>query len=71
MALDLPQLINHERNHDEPILHLRHTHATAMSLEDDMTVLDCIEQHPDFPDHIAHEARQQAKEIISNAKETL
>ncbi len=46
-------------------------HATAMSLEDEMTVLDCIEQHPDFPDHIAHEARQQAKEIISNTKETL
>ncbi|WP_323025761.1 hypothetical protein [Castellaniella sp.] len=46
-------------------------HVTAQSLEDEMTVLDCIEQHPDFPDHIIDEAREQAKEIIRNSTATL
>lgn len=37
-------------------------HRTAMSLEDEMTVLELIEQHPDFNEYIADEARAQAKE---------
>lgn len=36
-------------------------HQTAMSLEDEMTVLDMIEQHPEFADHIADDARRDAK----------
>lgn len=33
------------------------------SLEDEMTVLDCIEQHEDFPDHIADEARAMTEAL--------
>lgn len=37
--------------------------VVAMSLEDEMTVLDCIEQHEDFPDHIADEARAMTEAL--------
>lgn len=30
---------------------------TGRSLEDEMTILDLIENHPDFPEEIAKEAR--------------
>lgn len=40
---------------------------TAASNEDEMTVLDMIEQHEDFPIHIADEARAQAKELCAKA----
>lgn len=34
---------------------------TAMSLEDEMTVLEMIEQHPAFDEAIADDAREQTK----------
>ncbi|WP_434676675.1 hypothetical protein [Pseudomonas sp. D3-10] len=40
---------------------------TAASTEDEMTVLDMIEQHEDFPEYIANEARAQAKELCTKA----
>jgi len=36
---------------------------TAMSLEDEMTVLELIEQHDDFEPHIAEDARAKADEL--------
>lgn len=42
-------------------------HQTGMSLEDEMTVLEMIEQHPDFSEHIADEARAQTKELHAAA----
>ncbi|MDH0342028.1 hypothetical protein [Chromobacterium haemolyticum] len=36
---------------------------TAKSLEDEMTVLELIEQHPDFDESIADEARAQAAKL--------
>lgn len=42
-------------------------HKTGMSLDDEMTVLEMIEQHPDFPEYIADEARAQAKELHAAA----
>lgn len=41
---------------------------TAMSLEDEMTVLELIEQHEDFEPHIAEEARAQSKELHATAE---
>lgn len=38
-------------------------HSTGMSLEDEMTVLDMIEQHPEFADHIADDARRDTKRL--------
>jgi hypothetical protein len=37
--------------------------CTAMSLEDEITVLEMIEQHEDFSDHIADDARIKAREL--------
>ena len=45
-------------------------HITAMSLEDEVTVLECIENHPDFDDYIADDARRQAKELARLSKES-
>ncbi|EPQ6932514.1 hypothetical protein ACUVZD_000157 [Pseudomonas aeruginosa] len=36
---------------------------TGSSAEDEMTILDMIEQHDDFPGYIADEARAQAKAL--------
>lgn len=41
---------------------------TAMSLEDEMTVLELIEQHPDFDASIAEEARVQAAKLAATAE---
>lgn len=38
---------------------------TGMSDEDEMTVLDFIEQHKDFKDYIAKDAREQAKDLAA------
>ena len=38
-------------------------YQTAMSLEDEISVLEFIEQHPDFDESIAEEAREQAKAL--------
>lgn len=40
---------------------------TGASNEDEMTVLDMIEQHDDFADYIADEARAKAKELHAAA----
>lgn len=40
---------------------------TAASNEDEMTILDMIENHEDFPEYIADDARAQAKELCANA----
>ncbi len=44
-------------------LKLLEPHQTAMSLEDEMTILETIEQHPDFNDQIGVEARAEAKRL--------
>ena len=44
-------------------LKLLEPHRTAMSLEDEMTTLELIEQHPDFDESIAEEARRQVVEL--------
>lgn len=41
---------------------------TAMSLEDEMTVLELIEQHPDFDESIAVEARADAAKLAAKAE---
>ncbi len=38
-------------------------YQTATSLEDEMTVLELIELHDDFPAHIAVEARAKTAEL--------
>ena len=39
----------------------------AMSLEDEMTLLECIEKHPDLPPHLMDEARDQRDEVLATA----
>ena len=39
-----------------------------MSIEDEMTVLEMIEQHEDFPEYIADEAREKTKELHALAE---
>ncbi len=41
---------------------------TAMALEDEMSVLELIEQHDDFEDYIAEEAREKAKALHAAAE---
>lgn len=41
---------------------------TAVSNEDEMTVLDMIEEHDDFADYIADEARAKAKALLAAAQ---
>jgi len=38
-------------------------YTTAMSMQDEMTVLDFIEEHEDFPDYIAQDARGKARKF--------
>lgn len=45
-------------------------HQTAMSIEDEMTVLELIEQHEDFPDYIADEARAKTAKLHAQAEAT-
>lgn len=40
---------------------------TGASNEDEMTVLDMIEQHDDFADHVADEARAKTRELHAAA----
>ncbi|HFD3781052.1 TPA: hypothetical protein ACF4EW_002568 [Pseudomonas aeruginosa] len=40
---------------------------SGASNEDEMTVLDMIEQHEDFADYIADDARAKAKELHAKA----
>lgn len=44
---------------------------TGMSLEDEMTVLELIEQHDDFSEYIADEARAKAAELHRVAEAAL
>jgi len=41
---------------------------TAMSLEDEMTLLELIEQHEDFEPHIAEDARAKTAELHAAAE---
>lgn len=41
---------------------------TAMSIEDEMTILEMIEQHEDFSEHIADAAREKTKELHAQAE---
>lgn len=43
-------------------------YQVAMSLEDEMTLLELIEQHDDFPSHIADEARTRMAELHAAAE---
>lgn len=44
-------------------LNLLEPHRTAMSLEDEMSKLEMIEQHPDFDERIAEDAAKQVSEL--------
>ncbi|HDR9133233.1 hypothetical protein KDX16_30970 [Burkholderia vietnamiensis] len=48
-------------------LELLRPFQTAMSLEDEMTVLELIEQHPDFDEAIAEDARRRTTELHMKA----
>lgn len=41
---------------------------TAMSIEDDMTILELIENHPDFDEAIAEEARAETLRLHARAE---
>lgn len=51
-------------------LDLLKPHQTGMSLEDEMTILELIEQHDEFPSHIGDEARAQTAKLHAQAEET-
>lgn len=42
-------------------------HQTGMSLEDEMTRLDLITEHEDFPSHISEEVDQKLSEMTAAA----
>lgn len=44
-------------------------HKVAMSMEDEMTLLECVEQHDDLPAHVLDEAREQRDRIHAEAAE--
>lgn len=46
-------------------------HQTAMSMEDEMTTLEMIEQHPDFDDGIAEDARRKVAEMHKLAESAI
>ncbi len=50
------KLVNH---HIEKIL----PYCTGLSIEDEITILELIENHPDFQSHIAEWAREEAKKL--------
>lgn len=52
-------------------LNLLKPHQTAMSLEDEMTTLELIEQHPEFDEYIAEEARRKTVELHKRAEATV
>jgi hypothetical protein len=39
-------------------------YITAFSVEDEISVLELIEEHEDFPEYIAEEAREKARKNI-------
>lgn len=39
----------------------------AMSFEDEMTLLECIEKHADLPSHLMDEARKERDELLATA----
>ncbi len=43
-------------------------HVSGMSQEDEMTVLECIEQHDEFDDWIAEAAREQTAQLHARAE---
>lgn len=47
----------------EAAMKLLKPYQSAMSLEDEISVLEFIEQHPEFDDSIAEEAREKAKQL--------
>ncbi|MDL5034444.1 hypothetical protein QRD43_21250 [Pelomonas sp. APW6] len=49
-------------------LKLLEPYQTAMSLEDEMTLLELIEQHPEFDNSIAEDARCQVAELHKRAE---
>lgn len=51
-------------------LNLLKPYQTAMSLEDEMTTLEMIEQHPDFDECIAEDARNKVAELHKQAEAT-
>lgn len=51
-------------------MRLLEPHRTAMSLEDEMTTLEMIEQHPDFDECIAEDARNKVAELHKQAEAT-
>lgn len=51
-------------------LRLLEPFRTAMSTEDEMSILKLIEQHEDFPAYIAQEAREQVAQLHAAYEET-
>ena len=41
--------------------------ASAMSIDDEMTLLDCLEQHPEIPEWVWEEARAQRDGIVARS----
>ncbi len=46
-------------------------HVSGMSQEDEMTVLECIEQHEEFDEWIAEAAREQTAQLHARAEATV
>jgi hypothetical protein len=42
-------------------------YLSASSCDDEMTILELIEQHEDFPEHIANRAREQTRALHAQA----
>ncbi|WGK63441.1 hypothetical protein QAO71_16860 (plasmid) [Halopseudomonas sp. SMJS2] len=69
-VIRLPETQKAKRRIVNGVLELVEKHGgeiTSGSDEDEMTILDMIEQHDDFADYIAEEARAKAKELHASA----
>lgn len=65
-VIRFPDDMKHRRAIVEGIRELVEKHGgevCGMSVEDEMTILDKIEQHEDFPDYIAEDARKATLEL--------
>ena len=58
------------RNQIQKGLRLLEPFRTAMSTEDEMSILELIEQHEDFPGYIADEAREEVARLHAAYEET-
>lgn len=57
-----------ERSKAKAGLKMLEPYQTGMSMEDEMTILELIEAHPEFQDHIAEEARAETSRLHADAE---